>query len=84
MPVLSTSIRKITISLPAELVEFADRLAEQLRLSRSQVVSRALAQAKAMEEERLAAEGYRYYAQEAQEFAAASSRAVAEAVSYGS
>jgi predicted transcriptional regulator len=68
--------------MPADLVEFADCLAEQLRLSRSQVVSRALAQARTMEEERLAAEGYRYYAQEAQEFAAASSRAVAEAVSY--
>jgi len=81
MPALNTSIRKVTVSLPAELVEFADRLAEQLHLSRSQVVSRALVQAKTMEEERLAAEGYRYYAQEAQELAAASSRAVAEAVS---
>ncbi|OIO94843.1 MAG: hypothetical protein AUK03_06220 [Anaerolineae bacterium CG2_30_64_16] len=82
MSALNASIRKITISLPGELVEYADYLAEQLHLSRSQVVSRALAQARAMEEERLAAEGYRYYAQEAQEFAAASSRAVAEAVSH--
>ena len=50
MPALHTSIRKITISMPADLVEFADCLAEQLRLSRSQVVSRALAQARTMEE----------------------------------
>ena len=82
MSALNASIRKITISLPGDLVEYADHLAVQLRLSRSQVVSRALAQARAVEEERLAAEGYRYYAQEAQEFAAASSRAVAEAASH--
>lgn len=82
MPALNAPVRKITISLPVELVEFADRLAEQLRLSRSQIMSRALAQARATEEERLAAEGYRFYAQEAEEFAAASSRAAAEAVGY--
>jgi metal-responsive CopG/Arc/MetJ family transcriptional regulator len=82
MSALDIPVRKITISLPVELVDFADRLAEQLRLSRSQIISRALAQAKAAEEERLAAEGYRFYAQEAEEFAAASSRAIAEAVSY--
>jgi len=52
MSALNASIRKITISLPGELVEYADYLAEQLHLSRSQVVSRALAQARAMEEER--------------------------------
>lgn len=79
---LNAPVRKITISLPAELVEFADRLAKQSRLSRSQVVSRALAQIRASEEERLAAEGYRFYAREAEEFAAASSRAVAEAVDH--
>ncbi|MGB9620204.1 MAG: ribbon-helix-helix protein, CopG family [Armatimonadota bacterium] len=79
---LNAPVRKITISLPAELVEFADRMAGQSRLSRSQVISRALAQIRAGEEERLAAEGYRFYAQEAEEFAAASSRAVAEAVDH--
>jgi predicted transcriptional regulator len=84
MSALNVPVRKVTISLPVELVEYADRLAEQLRLSRSQVVSRALAQVKATEEERLAAAGYRFYAQEAEEFAAASSRAVAEVVSYAS
>jgi metal-responsive CopG/Arc/MetJ family transcriptional regulator len=82
MSVLNIPVRKITISLPTELVDFADRLAEQLRLSRSQIISRALAQVRAIEEERLGAEGYRFYAQEAEEFAAASSRAIAEAVGY--
>ena len=72
--------RKITISLPQELVEFADRQAARTHASRSQVISQALAYIKALEEERLAAEGYQFYAQEASEFAAASASVTAEAV----
>lgn len=64
-----TTTRKITISLPPELVEFADKRAAQTETSRSQVISQALAHIKAIEEERLAAEGYQFYAQEASEFA---------------
>lgn len=77
-------VRKVTISLPPALLEFADRQAEQLRISRSESVSRALAQAKAAEEERLAAEGYQFYSQEANEFAAASARSFAEVLTYAS
>lgn len=76
----SLSLRKITVSLPSPLVEFADFLAKQSNTSRSQVIRQALAAAKAREEERLAAEGYRFYAAEATEFAAASGRATAEAI----
>ena len=72
--------RKITISLPGELVIFADRQAQQNNTSRSQLISRLLAQFKAQEEERLAAEGYQFYAQEAAEFAAATATATAEAL----
>ncbi len=68
----AVSIRKVTISLPPSLLEFADRQAVQLKISRSEIISRALTQVKATEEERLAAEGYRFYSQEASEFAAAS------------
>ncbi len=73
-------MRKITISLPQDLVEFADRTAQQAELSRSQVISQALAEAKARIESRLAEEGYRYYAREAVEFAEASALAVAESI----
>ncbi|MFQ5594797.1 MAG: hypothetical protein ACE5HA_11685 [Anaerolineae bacterium] len=80
MPTEITSIRKITISLPVKLVEFADRQAAQLNISRSRFIARTLSQIQAMEEESLAVEGYRFYAQEAADFAAASARSVAEAL----
>ncbi len=74
--------RKITISLPGELVAFADWQAQQNNTSRSQFISRLLSQFKAAEEERLAAEGYQFYAQEAAEFAAATAIATAEALNH--
>jgi metal-responsive CopG/Arc/MetJ family transcriptional regulator len=76
------SVRKVTISLPPSLLEFTDRQAAQLKISRSEIISRALAQVKAADEERLAAEGYRFYSQEASEFAAASARAFAEVLDH--
>lgn len=72
-------IRKVTISLPVSLVDFADREAARLSISRSRLIARALSEIQAEEEERLAAEGYRFYAHEASEFADASACAVAEA-----
>ena len=66
------AFRKITISLPCSLVEFVDRQAACLNVGRSQVIAQALCEFKAAEGERLAAEGYQFYAQEASEFAAAS------------
>ena len=42
-------------------------------------IAHALSEIKAAEDERLAAEGYRFYAQEANEFADASASAMAEA-----
>lgn len=73
------TMRKITISLPDELVEFADDYAKALHTSRSQAIGMALAAVKSRAEERLAADGYRYYAQEANDFADATISAVAEA-----
>lgn len=75
----SIPMRKITISLPQDLVEFADRTADQADISRSQVISQALEEAKARSERRLAEEGYRFYAGESTEFAEVTARAVAEA-----
>jgi metal-responsive CopG/Arc/MetJ family transcriptional regulator len=76
------STRKITISLPSELVEFAEKQAARLKSTRSQVIGKTLAKAKAAQEENLAAEGYRYYAQESTEFADSSAKAVAEAMEH--
>jgi metal-responsive CopG/Arc/MetJ family transcriptional regulator len=77
-----TLVRKITISLPDNLVEFADREAARLSISRSRVIAQALSGIKVEEEERLAAEGYQFYAQEASEFAEASAAAIAEALDH--
>jgi metal-responsive CopG/Arc/MetJ family transcriptional regulator len=82
MSVEATSVRKITISVPDNLVEFADREAARLSVSRSRVIAQALSKIKAEEEERLAAEGYQFYAQEASDFAEASAAALAEALTH--
>lgn len=76
------SVRKLTISLPARLADFLDREATRLHVSRSRLVADALREIQAAEEERLAAEGYRFYAQEASDFAQASMGAVAEALGH--
>jgi len=76
-----SEIRKVTISLPGDLLEYADQRASRTRQSRSQVIGQALAEAQAVERARLAAAGYRFYAGESSEFAQASASAVAEALS---
>lgn len=73
------TVHKVTISLPYELFEFANQRAKALNTSRSQVIAQALAAARADTVEELAAEGYRFYAEEASEFSEASGLAVAEA-----
>ena len=72
-------VRKVTISLPVSLVDYADHEAARLNISRSRLIARALSEIQVAEEERLAAEGYRFYAHEASEFADASAGVVAEA-----
>jgi predicted transcriptional regulator len=74
-----TSTRKVTVSLPESLVDFADREAERLNTSRSHVIARAIAESKVAYEADLAAEGYKFFAREARGFAEASASAVAEA-----
>ena len=72
-------VEKITVSLPREVVAYADRRARAERTSRSRVIADALAQARRDEEAALAAEGYRFYADEAAAFAESTQPAVAEA-----
>ena len=72
--------KKVTISMSEELLAFADRMATSFGKTRSGFIASLLAEARERELERLAAEGYRFFSSEAQEFAAASAVAVAEAM----
>ena len=76
MPVKRPTVRKTTISLPDDPAPYADEAARRRQTNRSQVIS----QARAREMAQLAAEGHRFYAQKATEFAEASATAVAEAL----
>ena len=78
MPAVDT--KKVTISMPEELLAFADRMAESFGKTRSAFIASLLAEARQRERERLAAEGYRFFSSEAEEFATASESAVAEAM----
>jgi len=73
-----TEVEKVTVSLPGHLVRYADGRAAALGTSRSQVISRALSQLEARERDEIAREGYVFYAEESEEFARASLRAVSE------
>jgi metal-responsive CopG/Arc/MetJ family transcriptional regulator len=76
------TIQKVTVSLPRDLVIFADTKASERGITRSRLVAELLADFKMRQEDALAAEGYQFYAQEAREFAEASGQAVAEALSH--
>lgn len=76
----ATDTKKVTISMPQELLVFADRMADALGLTRSGLFAEMLEKARDRELERLAAEGYQFYSSESSEFAAASEAAVAEAM----
>ena len=73
-------VEKVTVSLPRRLVRYADLRAAELRTSRSQIIGRALSELEARERDELAKEGYLFYALESEEFAAASWKAVSEAL----
>jgi len=62
-------IRKVTVSLPQHLVDYADRAAAERGVSRSQLVADCITELAARDRDALAAEGYCFYAQEAEEFA---------------
>jgi metal-responsive CopG/Arc/MetJ family transcriptional regulator len=62
-------VRKVTISLPRHLLEYADRTAAERGVSRSRLLAELIAELAARDRDALAAEGYCFYAQEAEEFA---------------
>ncbi|GAB4444121.1 MAG: hypothetical protein Fur0044_40520 [Anaerolineae bacterium] len=74
----TVTMQKVTVSLPNDLIEFADRRATEQGISRSKLIANLLAEVKMSEEDTLAAEGYQFYAQEAREFAEASQQITAE------
>jgi Arc/MetJ-type ribon-helix-helix transcriptional regulator len=55
------NMKKVTVSLPDDLLRFADERADRVGESRSQVVAKALEILKRIERDRLMAEGYRFY-----------------------
>jgi metal-responsive CopG/Arc/MetJ family transcriptional regulator len=59
---LNKTLREVTVSLPDELLDYADQRAKELKTSRSEIIRNALSAVRASETEKLAAEGYRYYA----------------------
>ncbi|RMH21063.1 MAG: hypothetical protein D6696_06650 [Acidobacteria bacterium] len=71
--------KKVTISLPEDLLRFADAKAAERKTSRSAMISELLVELRASEQDALAREGYRFYADEARAFADSSSQASAEA-----
>ena len=84
---LETSMRaremnaeKITVSMPRDLVQYADLRATTLGISRSQVIGQAVARLRRQDQDQLAEEGYRFYAAESSEFAAISLPATSEAL----
>jgi metal-responsive CopG/Arc/MetJ family transcriptional regulator len=79
----TSSVRKLTVSLPSGLADFLDREAMRMNVSRSKLVADALREVQAAEEERLAIAGYRFYAREANDFAQASLGAIAEVLDHG-
>lgn len=62
-------MKRVTFSLPADLVEFADDWAAERGLSRSRAIAEALRVLKRIERDRLIAEGYRFYAEESVQMA---------------
>jgi metal-responsive CopG/Arc/MetJ family transcriptional regulator len=71
-------MKKVTVSLPDDLLRFADERADRVGESRSQVVAKALDVLRRAERNRLMAEGYRFYADLDVELAEADLAAVNE------
>ncbi len=61
---VATRVAKITISLPKELLEVADRLAKERAVSRSNVIAQLIKKAERERIEALMIEGYKAMAEE--------------------
>ncbi len=61
---------KLTVSLPEELISFADQIAREKKISRSKVLSSCLRELAERHKAREMAEGYRVVAKEQKQLAA--------------
>lgn len=73
-------VRKVTVSLPRHLLDCADKAAAERGISRSELIAQLIAEMAARDRDALAAEGYCFYAQEAQEFACCCMPAASEVI----
>ncbi len=71
---------KVTISLPKDLLDIADRLAQEQAISRSEVIARLLEKEEETRIQRLMAEGYREMAEEDRRLAEAAFPMVSESL----
>jgi len=71
-------MRKVTITISSELLEFADCQARRFGRNRSQYINQVLADVHRVEKEQLAAEGYQRYAEESSSFAEGNIEAFSE------
>ena len=76
----SELILKVTLSLLRVLVARLNAKAERLHASRSQIIAQALAERQAAQREILAADGYRFYAEESAAYAESTGPAVSEVI----
>ena len=67
--VMTTQLEKISLSLPSDVVKFADELAKEWNISRSKVVSSCLLDMATKRLHEQMAEGYRVMAEEHRKFA---------------
>ena len=73
-----SNIVKLTISLPQELVSFADALAKERKISRSRAIADALQELAHQQEQDKMIEGYKAMAEQNKEFAAIALPSVSE------
>jgi metal-responsive CopG/Arc/MetJ family transcriptional regulator len=66
---MTVAVKKVTISLAEQLLEFADAKAKREGTTRSGLIAQLITELRQREKDELAREGYQFYAKEADEFA---------------
>jgi len=77
---MTTQVAKLSISIPQNLIVFADEVASEEKISRSKVVSNCLSEFAQKRKIRLMEEGYKAMADEHKQFAEISAEAASEVV----
>lgn len=77
---MTTQVKKVGISLPKNLISFADEIASKENISRSKVVSNCLKEYARKHTIELMEEGYKVMAKEHEQFAKISAEAASEVI----